>query len=686
MRLTYISDVLVATTEVPGFEMGLDAAGIVIKVGSGVVNVEIGDRVAFIQAGSMRTNARIDSSLLQKLPEDMTFEEGAAIPTAFAAAYHSLVETARLSKHDTILIHAAPGGFGQAAIAIAQYKGAEIFITVDSQMHKEAVMADFEISEDHIFVYHSLNFVASINHQTGGKGVDVVITTLSGEALSATWDYVTLFGRVVTIRTTEMLESEAVDIKMLMSKNITLSSNNVIHLVRHAPQKVASILQTVFSIIRDGKLRPKEPSTEDLTNIGTVFRNVQSHASLSKQVLKITETSKIKAIPRDMHPLKLNPDASYILAGGLGGVGRGIAIYMAQHGAKHISFLSRSGDSKSAARDVLRELREIGVNAAAYTCDIANRSAVVAVLEKISLVMPPVKGLVQAAMVISDGLFESMSFDSWQASTLPKIQGTWNLHELLPKDLDFFILFSSASGILGNRGQANYAAGNTYQDAITHYRRSQGLESTTLDLGAIGGIGWLSEHQEESVAKRAERLAISVEELFAIFKSAVTGYSDNNTKIPSQLMTGLGTGNLGKLNIEEGGIGYHWLAESARFSYMHKLDTQTRSSGKDHEGAVKLKDSLSAVTSFAHAIDLVSSALVDKIARSLTIPSKEIDVNASISIYGIDSLVAAEMRSWCIRELKSDVMVFEFLGSITLTALARQIAERSAMIPGHVAK
>ncbi|KAF2667284.1 polyketide synthase [Microthyrium microscopicum] len=682
-----IHDALVATAKVPGFDMGLDAAGIVVKAGSSVSNISVGDRVAFMHPGSLCTKARIDSTLLQKLPNNMSFEEGAAIPATFVAAYHALIETARLSQEDTVLIHATPGGLGQAVIATAQLMGAEIFVTVDSEIHKESIILNFGLAPDHVFVYHSLSFVDGINRLTAGKGADIVLTTLSGEALRATWDCVALFGRVVTIHTGKILESnqsDAVDTRILTSKNITLSSASVVDLLRHAPRRAASTLEAIFSIIRDGRLKPRQPTVTDLTDIGIAIRNVENEASLNKQVLKISEVSEVNAIQPDLHPLKFNPNASYVLAGGLGGVGRGLASYMAQHGAKHIAFLSRSGGSGPEAGRTLEQLKEVGVNAAAYACDIADHSAVAAVLDQVALEMPPIKGLVQAAMVISDGLFETMSFESWKTSTLPKIQGTWNLHELMPNDLDFFILFSSASGILGNRGQSNYAAGNTYQDAVTHYRRSLGLASTTLDFGAIKDIGWLSEHQEQPVLQGAERLTITAEQLFAIFKSAVTGYTDNNTRLPCQLMTGLGTGGLERLTLDEGGTDYYWLSESAKFSYLQMLDSQLVSGGRELNGTRELKDSFSMVTSFTAAIELITKALADKIAKSLLVESSEIDLDAPISFYGIDSLMAAEMRNWCLKELQADIPVFEFLGSVTLVALARQIAESSALVPDHL--
>jgi short-subunit dehydrogenase len=444
----------------------------------------------------------------------------------------------------------------------------------------------------------------------------------------------------------------------------------------------------VFELVQAGHIKLTPPTLYDYFNIEAAFRHTQQSPSLRKTVLSISEASTVKVMPRDIHPLKLDPKVCYVLVGGLGGLGRGLSTYMSKCGAQNLAFISRSGATKPEAQATLKELESLGTRTSAYACDITDRLALATTLKQIAQDMPPIKGVVQAAMVLKDGLFETMSYNDWTSATKPKIEGTWNLHELIPEDLDFFVILSSASGIVGNRAQSNYAVGNTYEDALAHYRRSLGLPATVIDLGAVGDIGWLQEHKDDkdSIGKWMKQVTITSDEFFAVFKSTITGYSFNNDRLPTQIMTGLGSGGLEKLALASGAKEYYWLHDSARFAYLRLLDLKLLSNDKEQGKTAELKDSLQAATSIAQATDLVAAALAEKIARSMMVSVEEIDLNRQISSYGVDSLVAAELRNWCFKDLKSDIMVFEFLSNVALTVLARQIAEKSTLLSSNIEK
>ena len=382
--------------------------------------------------------------------------------------------------------------------------------------------------------------------------------------------------------------------------------------------------------------------------------------------------------------MDLRSKATYVLVGGLGGLGRGLAIYLADHGAKHLAFFSRRDDVQPAAQKVLDQLKERDVEAKTYVCDITDPEALRKTVDEIGDEMPPIRGVVQGAMVLRDGLFESMSYENWSQATGPKIQGSWNLHELMPQDLDFFIMLSSLAGILGNRGQSNYCAGNTYQDQLAHYRRNLGLPGQVVDLGAIAGLGWFEEHKEDlKLAETMQNLILGADEFYALMKCAITGYSHGDNRVPTQIVTGVGSGGLNKANRAAGAqIDYYWLNESPRMSYLRQLDLHSTSQaeeGGDEMG--ELKGSLTAVTSLAQATDLIQNVVASKLAKSMMIAMDEIDVNRPVSSYGVDSLVAAEMRNWCFRDLKADVSVFELLSGNSIMVLAEQIANRSALVP-----
>ena len=323
-----------------------------------------------------------------------------------------------------------------------------------------------------------------------------------------------------------------------------------------APTRAGKLLQKVFSLVRNGELKAVKPVLVfDYSNIEQAFRTVQEDQIDGKVVLSLTEKSMVPALLHNTNVLKLSSNATYVLAGGLGGIGRALAIYLAEHGAGHLAFLSRTGRLLPQAQEVLDQLRRRNVHAAVYACDITDQEQLKETILKIQTEMPQIKGVIQAATVLKDGLFESMSYENWVQATRPKIDGSWNLHKTMPKDLDFFVMLSSISGIMGNRGQSNYCAGNTYQDALAHYRQSLGLTAHTIDLGAVSGMGWLEEHRGSlALATAMAGLAISKAQCFELIKSAMTGYSQGSRRMPTQVVAGIGTGVSGLLSFKCFGI------------------------------------------------------------------------------------------------------------------------------------
>jgi NAD(P)-dependent dehydrogenase (short-subunit alcohol dehydrogenase family) len=309
-------------------------------------------------------------------------------------------------------------------------------------------------------------------------------------------------------------------------------------------------LEKVFDLIRDGTFKIVSPVTlYDYSEFEQVFRLMNDGKNIGKIVFKITPESIVNATPQKRSSFSLNPNSTYVLVGGLGGLGRGMAMYLAEHGAKHIAFISRSGAIMPESREVLEALHSKNINAIAYSCDVADTDKLKLTIDQINQDMPVIKGVIQAAMVLKDSIFENMEYESWVAATRPKIQGTWNLHELMLKDLEFFIMLSSATAIIGNRGQANYCAGNTFQDALAYYRKALGLPAVSIDLGAIRGIGWVAENKDSEILKAMDRIIVDQEHFYSVLNSAITGYSYGEHKIPTQLVTAAGTGVSGLLSL-----------------------------------------------------------------------------------------------------------------------------------------
>ena len=451
----------------------------------------------------------------------------------------------------------------------------------------------------------------------------------------------------------------------------------------HNPKLLARVFGSVFGLIRDGAIGPVEPvTTFKYSDMEQAFRFMQQAKHTGKIVLKVHPDDLVPVIPRNPHPLVLDEKATYLLVGGLGGIGRALATVLVEHGARNLAFISRSGDTRPEAKEALAEIRKSGCNAVAYPCDVADAESLKATFDKMSAEMPRLKGLIQAAMVLNDWYFEDMEYHHWVGTTRPKIQGSWNLHELAPKDLDFFVMLSSVSGISGNGAQSNYAAANTYQDGLAHYRHSQGLAACALDLGAIAGVGWLAENGNIDNSYKADwdRISLQPPELYSLVISAMTGYSENEFRFPVQMVTGAGTGGIGQ-QME------HLKTSSAfddpKYFYLRKLDVKGVMQSVE-DTLSELKTALTAATSLAHAAELIEGALAFKLGKSLSMPVEDIDTSKAIHSYGVDSLVAIEMRNWIFKELKSQVSVFDVQSKVPITQFAVKIAKKSGYVPAEV--
>ena len=337
-----------------------------------------------------------------------------------------------------------------------------------------------------------------------------------------------------------------------------------------------------------------------------------------------------------------------MLVGGLGGLGRSIAQWMVDRGAKSIILVSRSGAQKPEAVQAIDEMVAEGAIMAVFACDVADRSRLTAVIEKCTKTLPPIRGVIQAAMNLRDAVFENMSADDWTASLRPKVQGSRCLHECLLKDLEFFIMLSSCVGISGNKGQANYAAGNTYQDALALHRRSQGLPATSIDLSWMRGIGVVAENMDLTARVRNMGLEDMQEnELHILLEAAITGRTDNsdaaNTELsppPPQIIAGVSTGDM----IERSGaVEIGWM-DDARLAHLRIMSLR-RATSAGPKNTSKLKSQLKDAVNFPAAALAVREAFMAQLTQLTGLEKRDVDITKPIHAHGVDSIVAVDLRA-----------------------------------------
>lgn len=679
-------DVMISIGLVPSTEIGVDASGIVKRVGSKVTATKPGNRVATFYPGACQSLLRMHESLVVNLPEDMSLEEGASFPAAYVTAYQSLYEVGRLTPGETILIHSAADGVGQAAIQLSQHIGAEVYATVGSTANRQLLMDEYKIPSDHIFDSRGLSFAKSIIRMTQGKGVDVVLNSLSGEALRRTWECTSMFGRFIEVGTRNISSNTGLEMGPFQ-RNVTFASVNLEHMFHHNRTVMARVLHKSFDLIREGSVGLiKRIAVFRHSEMEKAFGTMQKVEHVGKIILRVHPEDLVPVVARNPNPVSLDGNATYMIAGGLGGIGRSLVLLLAQHGAKHIAFFSRSGAASPEAKATIDELRNLGVNATSYKCDIADPKAFEATMMRMSAEKPRVKGAIHSAMVLNDILFEAMTYKQWIDTTRVKIQGAWNMHKLMPKDLDFFIMLSSASGYMGGSTLSNYASGNTYLDGLAQHRRLQGLAACSLGLGFIADIGWAAENVKVSDEYRTDwdLIFIRSREVFSLVESAITGCSYRNIPMPAQIATCLGTG--GELQRTKLMKTRYYYADP-KYAFLRQLDVRELVAKDSSQNAVAdLKSALTAATSLAQATDIIESALGAKLATSMSMSAEDIDTTKPVSAYGVDSLISLEIRTWIFTVLKSNIGSFDILRAGPMTELAAKVAENSTLIQEEVRK
>ncbi|KAJ5924006.1 hypothetical protein N7466_008193 [Penicillium verhagenii] len=297
-----------------------------------------------------------------------------------------------------------------------------------------------------------------------------------------------------------------------------------------------------------------------------------------------------------------------------------------------------------------------------------------AVLGDISSTMPPVKGCIQATMVLRDAMFESMRHSQWVKATAPKISGTWNLHQLLPSGLDFFIMISSISSVMGNRGQANYAAANSFMDSLAHYRTARGERGTSLNMGVFLSAGAVAESSSlrEDFASKLPFVPVTESELHALLSIYCDPSTGRPVKGDCQVILGLTTcQEMYKRNPDAA----YWLQKPA-FRQILATDHTGQGSDQSQHGSSGVGGSLSSADSVEATGVVVMDLLSTKLSSALGIKKDDISGKQPMHSYGIDSLVAVELRNWFSKELNVDIAVFDMLGGATIAAVVDLAAGR----------
>ncbi|OTA96302.1 hypothetical protein M434DRAFT_375109 [Hypoxylon sp. CO27-5] len=677
-------DVMVILGQMAGTHLGCEYSGVVRRIGKAVTSLAPGDRVCFLGEDGFRTYVRCKAFIAARIPDWLPFTE--AFPAVYLTTIHSLNHVARLRKGESILIHAAAGGVGQAAVQLAQHIGADVFVTVSSVEKRRLMQEQYNIPDNRIFYSRNLSFGRQIMQVTGGRGVDVVLNSLSGEALAESLRILADLGRFVEIGKRDIYTYQNLPMQPFV-RNLTYQVVNTKSVERYNPTHMREIVLELTDMLSANIFRaPRPVSVFTRGQFESAMRYLQTGQHMGKAVVDWEAEAEIPVVPRPTPATTFDPNASYVIAGGLGGIGRSLAAWLCRRGVKHLILLSRSGPTSEAAKSMVEELTARGVNVATPRCDVSIAESFKEAIDEVTRAMPPIKGCIQASMVLKDRVLQNMTLGEWQAVLDPKVSGTWNLHRILPQKMDFFVILSSTGGMIGSAGQSQYNAASTFQDAFARHRWSLGEKCVSVDVGVVQGVGYVAEH--ENIAKRWNETKIQVlgeKDLLAVIDWACSfpgcGELPHTTSTLSpwstQVITGAGpAGKVDQQAMDAMQYLKRPLFRTFRQINAHGADASTKArttqDEKTNYGAL-----LRGAESLNEAGAIVAAALAKKLARALSVPEEDIDTTRPAHSYGVDSLVAVELRFWFSNEMKADISVFSILANDPILALGRLAAGKS---------
>ncbi|HEX6343055.1 MAG TPA: type I polyketide synthase [Umezawaea sp.] len=447
---------------------GGEGAGVVVETGPGVVGLRPGDRVMGLFAG-IGPVSLTDHRLLARVPDGWTFEQAAAVPVAYLTAYHGLVTLAGLRAGQSVLVHAGTGGVGTAAVRLARHLGAEVFATAGPA--KWDALRAAGLTEDRIASSRTLDFERSFLAATGGRGVDVVLNCLAGEFIDASLRLLPRGGHFLEMGKTERRDPDAV---AAAHPGVSYRAYDV---RESGLDRTREMFASLVDLFDRGVLAPPPVSVWDVRRAPRAFRHLGEARHIGKVVLTLPQEDEAWDTTR-----------AVLITGGHGQLGRLVARHLVvEHGVRQVLLMGRHlPEPGGAAAGAVADLVGLGADVRTLACDAADRAELDAVLADLARDGVRIGGVVHAAGVLDDGVLASTTPDKLDRVLRPKVDAALNLHAAT-RDLGAFVLFSSLAGTLGTAGQAGYAAGNAFLDALAELRRSTGQPGISVVWGLWQG-------------------------------------------------------------------------------------------------------------------------------------------------------------------------------------------------------
>lgn len=635
--------------------LGSECAGVVLEVGESVRNFTPGDAVIAITQGAFGSHAIVSAAAAVHKLSCLSFEDAAGTLAAFTTVQHGLGHLAGVATGERVLIHSATGGVGMAAIQYCRAVGAEIFATAGSP-EKRALLLSLGIK--YVMDSRSLSFADEIAAITFGEGVDVILNTLPGEAVAKGLSILRPGGRFVELAKRNLLDNYRIGL-LPFAKTLSFFTFDLDPMFRQCPDKVGRLASEVMEGFVDGRYTPLPRTDFALTEAPAAFRYMSQAKHVGKIVLTARQ-SEYRAKPSRTQCL-FRKDATYLITGGLGGFGLGVARWMISQGARNLVLMGRRAAPASENEADYRDLLACGATVRVLAGDVSSEADVTRVLRTIRSEMPPLRGIFHAAMVLADGALLDLTPDRWRCALKPKVAGAWLLDRLTAEDdLDCFVLFSSVVSVMGNPMQSNYAAANAFLDGLARNRQARGLPGLSLSWGFLSGTGYVSRQPE--IQRYVERLGVR----------------------PISLTEAVGTLEImlrsKQVHVIAGRI--HWdqfrrafPAASRRFfsalPATSEADLAVRGAVEPGSALVALRESDSLDRRKA-----VHKYVLEQVATVLAEPESKIDSDIPLPNLGLDSLMAVELQTLFQADLGIRIAATRLLQGLTVRGLADLVLAR----------
>jgi acyl transferase domain-containing protein/NADPH:quinone reductase-like Zn-dependent oxidoreductase/NAD(P)-dependent dehydrogenase (short-subunit alcohol dehydrogenase family)/acyl carrier protein len=656
-------DVINALKMLPGMEtpLGGECAGRVVRVGEAVEDFHPDDEVLAFAIGCFRSFVTIPAQFAFPKPQTLTFEQAASIPVAFLTAHYGLRHLANLGAGERVLIHAASGGVGLAAVQISQQVGAEIFATAGNSEKRKFLRS---LGVPHVMDSRSPGFADEILAKTGGEGVDVVLNSLTGEMIPKSLSLLQKGGRFLEIGKRDIWD----EVRVAQFKDgISYRPFDLGHVAQADPGLLKRMMSEVMSEFRTGALKPLRLTVFDSRESTGAFKTMARAKHIGKIVISLDGTDSKPEAPGV--PI-VRSDGTYLITGGLGALGLEVSRWLCERGARHIALVGRQGLTEAAAGAV-ENMRNRGVQVLVMSADVVQRQQLDRVLSDIRCEMPPLCGVVHAAGVRDDGMLQNQNWDRFAKVMAPKIDGAWNLHRATEQiDLDFFVLFSSAAAVIGWNGQGSYAAGNAFLDALAHYRRLRGLTALSIDWGPWAEAGMAADLKAVEKARMHSRGLEPIKSA-----DALSALEWMVTKKNPQIVA-LRANWPKFLEARVGGAGPQFFSEVGALRSAHQQPQPTL------EKTTGFMEKLSRVPP-GERRDSLADQIEQEAKRVLGIAhGNRVDRHQAMNEIGLDSLMAVELRNSLCRLLECTLTPTLLFDYPSIEALVDYLADQVLKLGG----